>query len=158
MDEYVGAFLVLSLILLFIKALHPQREQQEEAKTDFDFLSLREQIATAKKTSDQVLSMEQLRTDIEESCEDDLMIVCISWVGRDGDRHEYDLYCNGEDKNSECLGEAIESEIYSLRQALAHQCAVLSRQGRSGKNSGKNGRSLIGEWYEKAMSALRSGY
>lgn len=155
MSEIMGAFILLSMfVLLFVRKRNDTADEPSEERTDFDYLSVREQIAAAKETADQVGDMEQLLTDLAESCEDDVIILHIEWVGRDAEQHAYDLYCDGEDTATECMTEITEREIHDLRQALAYQCAVL---GRHRQNHRQNDFDAIGdEAYDQAVRAVRS--
>ena len=157
MNEIMGAFILLVLLaLLFVPIRRADTaEEQPEERTDFDFLSVREQLAAAHETADQIGGMEQLLTDIEESCEDDVIILHIEWVGRDDVQHEYDLYCDGEDTASECMAEIAEREIHDLREALAYQCVVLSERGRHRQNHRQNDTDPAGDCYDEILSAVR---
>lgn len=158
MSEIMGAFILLAMFALMIVGLRkPDSEAEpQEERTDFDYLSVREQIAAAKQTADQVGDMEQLLTDLEESCADDVIILHIEWVGRDAEQHAYDLYCDGEDTATECMAEITEREIYDLRHALSYQLAVL---GRHRQNHRQNDYAAAGDSaYEEAMSAVRNSY
>lgn len=157
MNEIMGAFILLMLLALMfvpIRRTDNAAEQQEE-RTDFDFLSVREQLAVAHDTADQIGGMEQLLTDIEESCEDDVIILHIEWIGRDDMKHEYDLYCDGSDTASECMTEIAEREVHDLRASLAYQCAVLSERGRHRQNHRQNDADAIGDCYDEILSAVR---
>lgn len=160
MSEIMGAFILLSMfVLLFVRKRNDTAAEPPEERTDFDYLSVREQIAAAKETADQVGDMEQLLTDLAESCEDDVIILHIEWVGRDDMQHEYDLYCGGLDTASECMTEIAEREVHDLREALAYQCAVLSERGRHRQNHRQNDFDAIGdEAYDQAVRAVRSSY
>ena len=157
MSEIMGAFILLMLLALMYVPIRRRdtAEEQPEERTDFDYLSVREQIAAAKDTADQIGDIEQLLTDIGESCEDDVIILHIEWIGRDAVQHAYDLYCDGSDTASECMTEIAERETHDLREALAYQCAVLSEQGRHRQNHRQNDADAIGECYEEILSAVR---
>lgn len=133
----IGVKIVKSI---FRRPLPDQEEDEEEPEqeTDFEYLTVREQLAAANAVSDSVADMEQLRTDLAACSPDDLLGVRITWLGSDGREHQYDLMCNGEDTASECLDSIAARESYELRALLSHQCAVLARGTRSTQNCTQN--------------------
>lgn len=135
---------------------HPVVEEVEEDDSDdFEYLTVREQLATAKKTSDALGDMEQLLTDMQLCSADDILVVHVEWVGRDNECHAYDLFCNGIDTATECMGEIAEREARDLRRTLAYQCAVLAGGTRSRKYCRKYGTETVGEdEIAEAVSAM----
>lgn len=133
--------ILIGAIRLFIRAA--RKEQQEDAD-DFAYLTVREQLAEAQATSDALGEAEQLITDMQESCEDDVMILHIDWIGRDDEQHTLELYCDGSDTASECMTEIAEREVHDLQIILARQCAMLAEEGRHRQNHRQNER-IAGE-------------
>ena len=126
---------------------------------DFEYLSVREQLAVANETAETISELEELSTDMQESERDDVMMLHVEWIGRDGEKHAVVLACDGMNTCTEAMTEICESEINSLKNALAHQCAVLSGDIRHRRNSRKNERAQ-GEGLNIAekVSALRTHY
>jgi hypothetical protein len=135
----------------------PEPEEEPEPETaDFAFLTVREQLAAANTVADKISDMEQLQTDLTESTPDDLLTVRLEWIGRDNERHCYDLLCSGADTASECLAAAAARESHMLRRVLSRQCAMLSGHKRSTQNRTQNDYKPEGEWYlGKAMRRVR---
>lgn len=140
MDTLYAAAAVSLLIALLVKLIQPPKDDADDDAEDYDFelLTRREQLATAKETADAINDLEQMQTDIECSNADDILMLHIEWIGRDGVKREHELYCDGMNTNSECMVQIAEREIHELRQALSYQCGVLSERGRSTKNSYAN--------------------
>ena len=164
MNEMMGTFIMLLLIGLLIVHILRNRssaEPEEEQGTDFDFLSVHEQIAAAHETADAIGDMEQLLTDLASSSEDDVIVLHLEWVGRDARSHAFELYCNGADTASDCMTDIAEREAHDLRKELSYQCAVLSGGGRHRKNCRKNDARMRGEGQDAAdeiMSAMRRSH
>ena len=145
--------LVAYAVIGFLIIRSVRRKEEEEEPDDFEYLTVREQIAAAKTVSDKIGDLEQLRTDLTESTPDDVLSVRIEWIGRDNTAHTYDLICTGYDTASECLAEAAARESHLLRQELAKQCAALER---STQNDTQNSTKPRGEWdLDQAMRGLR---
>lgn len=128
------AILYLGLLAaLFWKFYHKWREDQEP-EDDFDYLTVREQLAVANDTAQTIAVAERLITDMEISTPDDVMAVRLEWLGRDDQEHSIDIYCDGSDTETEnliCIGERI---VHDLQAELSHQCAVLSTAQRHRQN------------------------
>lgn len=122
-----------------------RQEPEEEDAPDFEYLTVQEQLAKAQATSAQIAHMEQLRTDLAECTEDDVLVVHLEWVGRDDAQHMHELYCAGTDTASECLDEIAAREIHELKQTLSYECSVLQSRTRRRKNSRQNGALPKGE-------------
>lgn len=125
-------------------AQEPQDDPEDEPD-DFEFLTVREQIAAVKCTSDQLGDLEQLRTDMDMCNADDVSVVHLEWLGRDNAKHEYDLFCTGDNTATDCLKLITEREIHDLRSILAFQCVTLTERVRSRKNDRKNIADMIGD-------------
>ena len=140
MDTLFAAVAVSFLIVFLVKLISPPKHDADDDAEDYDFelLTRREQLATAKETADAINDLEQMQTDIECSNADDILMLHIEWIGRDGVKREHELYCDGMNTNSECMEQIAEREIHEMRQALSYQCGVLSRHGRSTPNSYAN--------------------
>lgn len=141
-DSYVIVFIFAILLCwFFIKTMQPKREEEQEEEDeppDFEYLTVREQLATAKATSDALGDMEQLITDMETCSEDNIKVIHIEWLGEDDKNHSYDLYADGSNTVTECIEAIAEREQAELRRTLAYQCSVLSKHTRSMKNCAKN--------------------
>lgn len=126
---------------------------------DFEYLSVREQLATANETAETISELEELSTDMQESTRDDVMMLHVEWIGRDGEKHAVVLACDGMNTCTDAMSEICETEISSLKNTLAHQCAVLSGNGRHRRNCRKIERAQ-GEGLRIAekVSALRAHY
>ena len=150
------ALLLCAVILMFYRQhKHPPEDDED----DFTYLTVREQIAIANQTAEEIATAEQLITDMQESTQDDVMVLHIEWIGRDAQRHEMDLHCSGEDTATECIIQIAEREVHELKNALAHQCAVLSEEGRSRQHRRQNAAAQEGEGsVDEAVYGLRSRY
>lgn len=157
MSEFVGAIvLILTFAALFYAAKTQRQGEEEDERNDFDYLSVREQIAAAHKTADTIGDLEQLLTDLQQSCEEDITVLHMEWIGRDNEKHEYDLYCNGTDAATECMAAITECEVHDLRGLLAYQCEAISAE-RHRQIYRQNGTYAIGdEADDEALSALRN--
>lgn len=154
----ITAVLMLLGWNVVVPALNKREEPEEDVPEeilDFEYMSVREQIKTTSETSEALWSMEQLQTDLSLSDEDDVLVMRLEWIGRDGKAYSYDLFCNGENAASEYLTAIAEQEDYALRKTLAHHCTVLAKTARSRKNGRKNDAEKAGECYEEAMCHLR---
>jgi hypothetical protein len=146
MPSGVILLVIAVYVWAFWKFTHqPETAEEEEEETDFEFLTVREQIAAAKETADSLGDMEQLLTDMQLCSEDDVLVLHLEWVGRDNEHHAYDLYCNGSDTATECVAEIAAREAHDIRGTLAYQCSTLANNARSRKNSRKNDGETIGE-------------
>lgn len=168
MNDGETNLIVVAIIMFFCwliwKAIHPpdgedDAEVENDNEDDFEYLTVREQLAAAQETSYAIGELEQLITDMQESTEDDLMILHIEWVGRDNSAHAIDLFCDGVNTASECMIEIGDREAHDLRATLAYQCSVLSSGTRSRKNSRKNDSRFIGEdEIAETVSTMRNDY
>ena len=132
-DRLFGMILILMILCAMIWLAKKTRElsEEEDGQDDFAYLTVREQIAAAKETSDALGEAEQLITDMQECTPDDVIIMRIEWVGHDDEEHEMELYCDGSNTAAECLAEIGEREAHELEQLLSRQCAILSGHKRS---------------------------
>lgn len=112
--------------------------EQSEQEDDYCYLTVREKMSEAKKTSDAIGTMEQLETDIAESTADDVLIVRLVWLSRDGQNMEYELYLDGANLASDHITEIASRESHQLRKLLAYQVDSLQKSTRSAKNSVQN--------------------
>lgn len=130
------AGIAVSFIIVFlVKLIQPPAGDDEPAEDDggaydFELLTRREQLATAKETADAINDLECLQTDIDCSNADDVLMLHIEWIGRDGVKREHELYCDGMNTSSEGMSAIAEREIHELRQALSYQCGVLAKDNR----------------------------
>lgn len=151
----LAAYAVIGIKML--RSSRPEEESEpepEEDPTEFEFLTVREQLAAATGISDKIAEMEQLQTDLVESTPEDLLCVHMEWVGHDSKQHAYDLLCNGADTASESLTAAAERESYMLRQVLSKQCAVLGKAEHRSQNGSQND-AKGGEWVDQAVRSMR---
>lgn len=126
---------------------------------DFEYLTVREQLAIANETADVISELEQLQTDVQESHANDVMVLHMEWTGRDNERHAVDLFCDGKNTISECMAEISERQIHDLKNELAYQCAVLSDQARRRHKRRQYVQYAEGEGtVDEAVSALRGAY
>lgn len=132
-DKLFGMVLILMILCTMIWLAKKTRElaEEEDGQDDFAYLTVREQIAEAKETSDALGEAEQLITDMQECTPDDVIIMRIEWIGHDDEEHEMELYCDGSNTAAECLAEIGEREAHELEQLLSRQCAILSGHKRS---------------------------
>lgn len=137
---------ILKRILRRPAAPEEEPEEEPEPETNFEFLTVREQLAAANAVSDEIDAMEQLQNDLAECSPDDVLGLHLMWVGFDGTEHEYDILCNGSDTASECMAAIAARESHDLRVRLSHQCAVLARGTRSTQNCTQNDEEPEGEW------------
>lgn len=151
---FVAAYAVIGI---WIYRKIRNRPADEDDEPDFEFLSVREQLRAASETSEGIDDMETLQNDLAACSVDDQTVVHIEWVGHDDGLHAYDLVCDGTNTASECLAEIARREVHDLRRTLAHQCSVLSRRGRSGTNSGQNGKKGEGK-HDKDLRAMRESH
>lgn len=158
MTEKLGILYFLLILTGVIRlAVKAARRADPEEPDNFEYLTVREQIAEAKATSDALGEAEQLITDMQESTADDVIVLHIEWLGRDDAQHSLDLCCDGDNTASECMAEIGEREAYELRQLLARQCAVLSDCGRHRQNHRQNEHNAgEGSGYAEILSTLRN--
>lgn len=131
MDMLIAAAALSFLVVLLVKLIQPHDDSAEiNCDDDFDLLTRREQLAAAKETADAINDLEQMQTDIECSNADDILMLHIEWIGRDGVKREHELYCDGMNTNSECMIQIVERGIHDMRQALTYQCRVLAKDNR----------------------------
>ena len=139
MDMIFAGAAISFIIVFLVKLIQPPSDDEpaedDGGAYDFELLTRREQLATAKETADAINDLEQLQTDIDCSTADDVLMLHIEWIGRDGVKREHELYCDGMNTSSESMSAIADREIHELRQALAYQCGVL---GRSTPNSAQN--------------------
>ena len=133
--DMIFAGAAISIIIVFlIKLIQPPSDDEpaedDGGAYDFELLTRREQLATAKETADAINDLECLQTDIDCSNADDVLMLHIEWIGRDGQKREHELYCDGMNTSSEGMSAIAEREIHELRQALSYQCGVLAKDNR----------------------------
>lgn len=106
---------------------------------DFDLLTVEEKRRAVDDTAEDLEEAEQLMTDLSLCSDAYLMSVRVKWLGDDGEKHSYDIICDGTNTASVNLAEIMEREVCELRESLAYRCEKLALSTRrSGKNSGKN--------------------
>lgn len=127
-----GFFMILCVVIVAV--IFVRRARASVQRDDFEYLTLREQLAIANKTGDKIAELEQLGIDMEQSTVNDVMMLHIEWVGRDNEEHEIDLHCDGINACTADMIDIVEREIHDLKNELAHQCAILSEAGRSRQN------------------------
>ena len=136
-------YVVLAIyIIIAIVALRRHRESREEDDdcgdcAEYDYLTVREQIAEVKEMSDALDDMEQLQTDLAASNPDDMIVVSLHWIGRDGQRRTFDVYCDGLNLQTESLLTLSECEAHMIRAELQDGCKALARRT-SGENPHEN--------------------
>ena len=145
--RYDGALGIVYLFLLIAAVVYLTKrnrhvDEDSEQEDDFEYLTVREQLAIANRTADSIAEAEQLVTDMQESAAEDIMMLHIEWIGRDDRRHEISFGCDG------------------YNTATAHQCAVLSERGRSRRNRVQIDADRRGEAIEvdETLHALRNAY
>lgn len=133
-------YVVLAIyIIIAIVALRRHRESREEDDdcAEYDYLTVREQIAEVKEMSDALDDMEQLQTDLAASNPDDMIVVSLHWIGRDGQQRTFDVYCDGLNLQTESLLTLSECEAHMIRNELQDGCKALARRT-SGENPHEN--------------------
>lgn len=123
-------------------------EEQDDAEpvTNFEHLTVREQIAETQRISDAIAAMDQLQNDLAE-CDADLMLgVRIEWLGRNGIAYQHDVLCDGTNTATECLQAIAERESHDMRVRLSEQCQVLAYAVRHTQNGTQNDHQTEGEW------------
>lgn len=166
MTEAVSAMLMICYAVFgwwLWRKSNPQPEQKpeeqldddEEDIPDFEFLSVREQIDTVKRTSDKLAALEDLQLQLQESTEDDILPVQMEWLSRDGTTHQLTVFGDGQDLITECLITLTEVEIHDTRKVLAYQCETLAKRSRSRKNRRKNSSDTEGEYLKRMLEELR---
>lgn len=152
----IGPFFLL-MIVVAVFWIFSRNVKTSVRSDDFEYLSVREQLAIANETAETISELEQLSTDMQESTPRNVMMLHVEWVGRDNERHAIDLACDGRNTCTDAMGEICESEISSLKNTLAHQCAVLSGDARHRQNRRKIERAKReGIDIDETVSALRS--
>ena len=143
----MGFFVIMALVCLMMWLAKKTRElaEEQDEPDDFAYLTVREQIAEAKATSDALGEAEQLITDMQECTPDDVIIMRIEWVGHDDEEHGMELYCDGSNTAAECLAEIGEREAHELEQLLSRQCAILSGNKRRRQSSRRSYAAARGE-------------
>lgn len=160
-DMIGGVYLVVLLIggLIWLSRKARAADDDPDPADDFALLTVREQIAEAKATSDALDQAEQLITDMAECSEDDVLVVRLEWIGHDAEKHLLELYCDGINTAAECLSEIGEREAHDLQAILSRQCAILADGGRHRQNCLQSSGFLRGEdANDEVMSAVRRGY
>lgn len=145
---YIGVKIVKAIRAKLEPAEEPEEEEpeQEEPETDFEYLTVREQIAETQRVSDVVEAMEQLQNDLIECGPDWTLAVRISWLSRNGTAYQHDVMCNGANTATECLNAIAKRESYTMRAKLSEQCQVLSYAVRHTQNGTQNDHRTRGEW------------
>ena len=146
-DKLMGFFVIMALVCAMMWLARKTRELagEDEDADDFAYLTVREQIAEAKATSDALGEAEQLITDMQGCTPDDVIIMRIEWVGHDDEAHGMELYCDGSNTAAECLAEIGEREAHELEQLLSRQCAILSGNKRRRQSSRRSYAAARGE-------------
>lgn len=160
-DGALGIFYLFLLIAAVVYLVKRSRHAEDETEPDddFEYLTVREQLAIANQTADSIAEAEQLITDMQESAVEDVMVLHIAWLGRDNMQHTIALDCNGCNTSTECMIQISEREISDLKNDLAKQIAILSDRGRRRLNRRQNGAEQKGEGsIDEIVSALRSSY
>lgn len=163
MNDWVSAFLLMCYTIFGIwmfRKINPQKQEEEpeQDESDFAFLSVREQVETVKKTSDTLADLEDLQLQIEESNEDSLLPVCLSWMSRNGEIHELEIFVDGIGISTECLHTLTEAEIHDTRKALSYQCQVLAKAARSRKKGRKDVVWGGGEDIDQVLREVRGSH
>lgn len=162
--RYDGALGIVYLFLLIAAVVHLVKRnryaEETEPEDDFEYLTVREQLAIANKTADSIAEAEQLITDMQESAIEDIMVLHIEWIGRDDRRHEISFGCDGYNTATACMIEISEREVHDLKNDLAHQCVILSERGRSRRNRVQIDADRRGEAIkvDETLHALRNAY
>lgn len=161
-DKLMGFFIIMALVCAMMWLAKKTRElaEEQEEPDDFAYLTVREQIAEAKATSDALGEAEQLITDMQECTPDDVIIMRIEWVGHDDEEHGMELYCDGINTAAECLAEIGEREAHELEQLLSRQCAILSGHKRSRQSCRQSFVFVRGEEsgdVDEALHGMRRG-
>ena len=152
-----GVFLILCALIVAV--IFARKARASVHRDDFEYLTVREQLAIANNTADTIAELEQLCTDMECSDKDDVMILHLEWIGRDNEAHALDLACDGTNTCTEDMIEISECEINDLKNDLSHQLAILSGDGRSRRNSRQNNRLAEGgKSIAEIVSALRAAH
>lgn len=152
-----GVFLILCALIVAV--IFVRRARASVHRDDFEYLTVREQLAIANNTADTIAELEQLCTDMQTSDRSDVMMLHLEWIGRDNEAHAIDLACDGENTCTESMIEISECEIHELKNDLSHQLAILSGEGRSRRNSGQNKRFAEGGGsIAEVVSALRKAH
>lgn len=147
----IYALIGVKIVRAIQTSLHPAgdaAEVQDEAEpaTNFEHLTVREQIAETQRISDAIAAMDQLQNDLAE-CDADLMLgVRIEWLGRNGIAYQHDVLCDGTNTATECLQAIAERESHDLRATLSANCQVLAYAVRHTQNGTQNDRQTEGEW------------
>lgn len=146
-DKLMGFFVIMALVCAMMWLARKTRElaEEQDEPDDFAYLTVREQIAEAKATSDALGEAEQLITDMQDCTPDDVIIMRIEWVGHDDEEHGMELYCDGSNTAAECLAEIGEREAHELEQLLSRQCAILSGHKRRRQSSRRSYAAARGE-------------
>lgn len=153
MSVIVSLLAVLLFSLTVAKKVRETMQQRERGDTEFDMLTVTEQMQTAQRTNADLIAMEQLLTDLSTTGEDSVLCITMNWIGGDGKAYQYSLLCNGINTANEDMIEIAERESLELRYALSQQCQALAESTRSVKNCAKN--DLRGELHE-LLRNLRS--
>lgn len=140
------------------KAKPKEDEQEQEQETDFEYMTVRQQIDAAQQTADALEDLEDLQLQLEESSEDSLLPVQMEWMSRDGTMHALTVYANGIDVTTECLHRLTEAEIHDTKKLLAYQCKMLATHKRSTQNGTQNdakSKERGGEDVDKILRKVR---
>lgn len=159
MIDVTGVFGVLYFLVIVgaVYWIFIRRTKDSVRSDDFEYLSVREQIATANETAETISELEELITDMQESKPRDVMVLHVEWIGRDNEKHAIDLSCDGRNTCTDAMVEICDAEINGLKNTLAYQCAVLSGDIRHRQNRRKNERARKeGIDLDETVSALRS--
>lgn len=139
--EVIASFIAIGLFIsVTFKAIRMLRGDNESPDPDFDLLTVEEKRKAVDRTAEDLEEAEQLITDLSLCTGYAMMYVRLIWIGDDGEKHKYDLICDGINTSSVDLTEIMEREVSELRASLAYRCEKLAQVTRSRKNGGKNDR------------------
>lgn len=150
--DSVAAIAILAWVVYFCVVVWKKtRYEPEEECTDFDLMTAREKVENVREISDAIYDLEQMETDLD-CCNPrtNVKAITLCWLGEDDENHQYTLFCDGEDTNTEALKRIVRREIHDLRAEFSYKTAVLSECTRSGQNSGQNVRFPKGEVSDNA--------
>ena len=140
------------------KAKPKKEDEEQEQETDFEYMTVRQQIDAAQQTADALEDLEDLQLQLEESSEDSLLPVQMEWMSRDGTMHALTVYANGIDVTTECLHRLTEAEIHDTKKLLAYQCKMLATHKRGTQNGTQNdtkSKERGGEDVDKILRKVR---
>ena len=142
------ALIVLAAITILYVSHEIEKRKREERFTDFDLATMNEKFMRAEQTRINLNAMENLATDLAASSPEMQIVLQIQWLGFDGEKYTYDLFCDGINTASDNLKEITEREIHELREELAYECAELNYETMHRRDSRQFVPNIkkIGEW------------